>query len=117
MRTREQENKREREEREVLTDLEAVSKLLASLGELSAAKTSHAPRRPDDAGVQLTLGGDLHGQLKLVFLHEAIPDPSRQLWLGQLLDRGYDAGTRGHQPAEEVHSTQVPVSGCHVTVR
>ena len=99
------------------TDLEAVFKLLPSLGQLSASKTSHAPSRPDDAGVQLTLGGDLHGQIELVFLHEAIPDPSGQLWLGQLLDRGYDVGTRGHQLAEEVHSTEVPVSGCHVTVR
>ena len=121
--TRERETERERErerEREKggerNTHLKAVSKLLAGLGKLPAAETGHTPGRPDDAGIQLTLGGHLHGQFKLVLLHETVPHPPGQLWLGQLLDGGDNSGSRRYQLTEEVHSTQVPAAGDHMTV-
>ena len=84
-----------------------MSELLPRGGKVSAVETGHAPCCPHRTCVQLTLGGDLHGQAEPVVLDEPITNTSSKVWFGELLDGGDLGPAGGDEESEEVHTTKI----------
>ena len=84
-----------------------MSELLPCGGKVSAVETGHAPCCPHRTCVQLTLGGDLHGQAEPVVLDEPITNTSSKVWFGELLDGGDLGPAGGDKESEEVHTTKI----------
>ena len=84
-----------------------MSELLPCGGKVSAVETGHAPCCPHRTCVQLTLGGDLHGQAEPVVLDEPITNTSSKVWFGELLDGGDLGPAGGDEESEEVHTTKI----------